>query len=371
LCGFDLFCGKKAVPPAWVYTRFLRKLMRYGKEIQPMVDALIDRLEILLPDLGARLAVDSKALRTPATSRHKDAVLEPDGRCDCDADWGTKTYKGKHKDGMPWEKVKRWFGYKLHFIVDAQYELPLGYVVTKASTNDCPFLLPLVEDLDARHPELVARARYLSADKGYDSKDNHETLFDEYGIRPIADIRASWQDEPDPPRALHPDRVDTVFYTEQGEVLCRCRDGAQTERDNYTPTSCEGFEQDRGTLKYRWPAKARGTVCTQQDLCQGGRQPEHGRIVRVPIDFDRRIFTPLPRDSKSWTREYKHRTAIERVNSRYDVSFGFERHFIRGMKKMQLRAGLALFVMLGMTVGWIEAGQRQRIRSLVGHPRAA
>jgi len=95
LCGFDLFCGKKAVPPAWVYTRFLRKLMRYGKEIQPMVDALIDRLEILLPDLGARLAVDSKALRTPATSRHKDAVLEPDGRCDCDADWGTKTYKGK------------------------------------------------------------------------------------------------------------------------------------------------------------------------------------------------------------------------------------------------------------------------------------
>lgn len=336
-----------------------------------MVDALIDRLEILLPDLGARLAVDSKALRTPATSRHKDAVLEPDGRCDCDADWGTKTYKGKHKDGMPWEKVKRWFGYKLHFIVDAQYELPLGYVVTKASTNDCPFLLPLVEDLDARHPELVARARYLSADKGYDSKDNHETLFDEYGIRPIADIRASWQDEPDPPRALHPDRVDTVFYTEQGEVLCRCRDGAQTERDNYTPTSCEGFEQDRGTLKYRWPAKARGTVCTQQDLCQGGRQPEHGRIVRVPIDFDRRIFTPLPRDSKSWTREYKHRTAIERVNSRYDVSFGFERHFIRGMKKMQLRAGLALFVMLGMAVGWIEAGQRQRIRSLVGHPRAA
>ncbi len=373
-CGFDVLRGGKAVPPSWAYTRFLAKLTRHWEAIERMFDEVIARLAERLPDLGVRLAVDSKAIATYAKPPRKDADLEneePDGRRDRDADWGTKTYKGVHPDGTAWEKVKRWFGYKLHLIVDAQYELPLGYVVTQASANDSPYLLPLVENLHARHPELVARTRYLSADKGYDAKANNQDLFDLYGIRPIVDIRATWQEDPGQPRSLYPDRVDTLFYTEKGDVLCRCREGADRERDHYEPLVYEGFEQDRGTLKYRCPAKARGIACTQQDLCHQGRQPRHGRIVRVPLDTDRRIFTPLARDSKAWKREYKHRTAVERVNSRIDGAFGFERHYIRGMKKMQVRAGLALLVMLGMALGWINAGQRERIRSLVGRPRAA
>lgn len=140
---------------------------------------------------------------------------------------------------------------------------------------------------------------------------------------------------------------------------------------NYAPMAYEGFEADRMSLKYRCQAKAHGIVCSQNDLCNRGRQPEHGRIVRVPLDMNRRTFTPLARDSKAWTREYKRRTAVERVNSRLDVSFGFERHYIRGMNKMKLRAGLAFTVMLGMAVGWIEAGRQGQLRSLVGRARAA
>lgn len=374
VCGFDVLRGALAVPPQWVYTRFLGKLFRHQAEIDRMLDALVDRLETLLPDLGCRLAVDSKAIASHAKAPRKDAdsgPQKPDGRRDRDADWGTKTYKGVREDGTAWEKTKRWFGYKLHLVVDAQYELPLGYAVTKASENDSPHLLPLVENLKTRHPELAARSEYLSADKGCDAKDTNQDLFDEYSIRPVVDIRATWQEEPDRPRSLYPERVDTIFYTEQGEVLCRCRDGADKERDNYAAMAYEGFEQDRGTLKYRCPAKAHGLACAQQDLCNEGWQPAHGRIVRVPLDTDRRIFTPLARDSKAWAREYKHRTAVERVNSRLDLSFGFERHYIRGLNKMRVRAGLALVVMLGMAVGWIEAGQRERLRSLVGRPRAA
>ena len=47
-----------------------------------------------------------------------------------------KTYKGERKDGSLWEKVKIWFGFKMHLIVDADYELPVGYEVTKASASD-------------------------------------------------------------------------------------------------------------------------------------------------------------------------------------------------------------------------------------------
>jgi hypothetical protein len=60
--------------------------------------------------------------------------------------------------------------------------------------------------------------------------------------------------------------------------------------------------------------------------------------------------------------------AVERVNSRLDVSFGFERHFIRGMNKMKVRLGIGLVVMLSMALGSIERGKPDRMRSLVWSP---
>jgi len=56
---------------------------------------------------------------------------------------------------------------------------------------------------------------------------------------------------------------------------------------------------------------------------------------------------------------------VERVNSRLDVSFGFEQHFIRGHRKMKLRVGLALMVMLAMALGRVREKQKISIRSLV------
>lgn len=126
-----------------------------------------------------------------------------------------------------------------------------------------------------------------------------------------------------------------------------------------------GFEKDRMTLKYRCPAAAFGIECAGRSICGGGKYGDFGRVVRIPLDKDRRIFTPISRSSYTWDREYKHRTAVERVNSRLDVSFEFERHYIRGLKKMKARVGLALVVMLAMALGRIRADQREQMRSLV------
>jgi hypothetical protein len=361
-CGFDVFKGEKAVPKPWVYSRFLNKLFKHQKEIDAMFDELVETLRALLPEFGKRLAIDSKAIDSHGRPSKNE---EQDGRRDTDADWGTKKYHGVRKDGTVWEKVKRWFGYKLHLIVDADYELPVAYQLTKASTSDCPELLPLVGQLDQRHPGLLDETDFFSGDKGYDSKANSRELWDTYRVKPIIDIRNLWQEEPHMPRQVYPKQVDAIFHTERGQVLCRYRDDQAEELDNYTPMVFEGFEADRECLKYRCPAAVKGVACTQRDLCNSGGHTEHGRIVRIPLATDRRIFTPQARDSKTWTREYKHRTAVERVNSRIDLSFGFEQHFIRGMKKMRLRAGLALVVMLAMALGRIRANQREHLRSLV------
>jgi len=113
------------------------------------------------------------------------------------------------------------------------------------------------------------------------------------------------------------------------------------------------------TLKYRCPARHYGYACEGQDGCPVGK------AVRIPLETDRRVFTPLARSSLKWERCYDKRTAVERVNSRLDTSFGFEKHTIRGLTKMDTRCCLALVVMLAMAVGRIKANQAEKMRSLV------
>lgn len=61
---------------------------------------------------------------------------------------------------------------------------------------------------------------------------------------------------------------------------------------------------------------------------------------------------------------YAKRTSVERVNSRIDMCYGFERHYIRGLKKMELRCGLALCVMLSIAIGRLRQAQPELMRSL-------
>jgi len=352
-CGFDPQKGSGAVPPPWVYTRFLRLLFKFEEEIEGMFDCLVDALKELLPDLGLSVAVDSKAVDSAGRPTKEK---KGDGRRDMDADWGKKRYHGQREDGTLWEKVVTWFGYKIHLLVDTTYEMPISYEVTKASASDTKHLLPLVEDLKEKHPQIHGDIDKAAADKGYDSEENCRRLYDEHGIKPVIDIRRMWRDKET--RLLDPGCADNIVYDEVGAVYCICpKTGEQR------PMAYGGFEKDRGALKYICPARAYGLTCSGGPECGHAMKSE-----RVSLEIDRRIFTPVARSSYAWERDYNRRTAVERVNSRLDVSFGFERHFIRGQKKMEMRVGLALCVMLAMAVGRIKEKHQELMRSLVKSP---
>jgi len=366
LCGFDPLKGAEAVPPESAYTRFLKNVFLFPSEIEAMFDQLLERLGEVLPELGTHLAADSKAIASAGKPSDKAA----DGRRDTEGDWGVKTYRGRRKDGTVWERLKRWFGYKLHLVVDVTYELPLAFEVTRASVSDSPRLLPMIERLRQRHGWVLERAEDLAADRGYDSEQNNRELYDAYGIKPIIGIRHDWKDG-DQTRALYADQVDTIVTDEEGSIFCVRRTMKDARVTETIPMVFYGFEKGRTTLKYRCPAAVYGFECADQDGCC---RSAYGRVVRVPLEWDRRRFVPVPRGSYKWRRLYSRRTAVERVNSRLDVSFGFERHFIRGMNKMRVRVGMALVVMLAMALGSIELGELYRMRSLVWStalPRAA
>ncbi len=348
LCGFT-----GAVPPASVYSRFVRRLLARRAQVEKMFRRLVDDVEKELPDLGQTVSLDGKALGSYARGRRGQNPESPerDGRKEQDATWGKHVYKGKRADGSPWRKVVSWFGFTLHLAVDAQYELPIAYRVTPAATAEVVEGHHLVQHLEKEHPALLERSQYWVADRGYDDKKLHKRLWDEHGIKPVIDIRTMWK-EGEETRVLT--GHSHVVYDYCGTVSCHC-----PQSDIVRAMAYGGFEKRRQSLKYRCPAGQYGLVCEGKESC-----PVKGAI-RIPLEENRRIFTPLARSSYQWKRVYRKRTAVERVNSRLDTSFGFENHTIRGWEKMQLRVGLALCVMLTMALGRIREKTPKRMRSLV------
>jgi hypothetical protein len=352
LCGFDPFKGNLAVPGCWVYTRFLKRLFGYSQMIDEMFERLVEELRQRLPEFGRILSVDSKGVDSHGRSRKRhDGRKLTDGRSERDADFGVKTYRGWREDGRLWEKVKSWFGFKIHLVVEGQYELPVGYEVTKASASDISVGKALLAKTAEGHRQLLNDTETFLADKAYDDTALICALWDRYEIKPVIDIKNKWRD------GEHTRLIEgqqNVVYDFRGTVYCHC-----PLTDERREMAFGGFEKDRATLKYRCPASHYGLDC------KGLRQCPVTGSVRIALAEDRRIFTPLARSSYAWERAYKKRTAVERVNSRLDVSFGFERHFIRGLNKMRFRVGLALCVMLALALGRAKQNQAKQMRSLV------
>lgn len=351
ICGFDPLKGHRAVPSKDAYSRFLDNLMNQQKLIDLMFEQLVSQITELLPDFGKNIAFDSKAIESlsPCPSSEKDG----DRRREEDADYGKKTYKGIKEDNTTWEKVKTWFGYKLHLIVDANYELPISYELTKASCHDVPVMRDMFDKLEFQRKEMLEHCEAGMGDKGYDDVKLISQLFGRYMIKPIIDIRNNWKDS-DKTRIFPSRQIDNLTYDYKGTIYCHCQVSGEVRKMVYA-----GFENDRNTLKYRCPAREYGIKCKGASKCPLAKG------VRISVQENIRYFTPLPRSTYKWKRLYNKRTSVERVNSRLDVSFGFEKHYIRGMDKMRTRCGLTLCIMIALAVGRIKQKNPELMRSLV------
>ena len=67
----------------------------------------------------------------------------------------------------------------------------------------------------------------------------------------------------------------------------------------------------------------------QDGRCAGGVSD----AVRIRLDEDRRVFTPVAWSSYVWQDYYDQRSAVERVNSRLAGGFGFERRASAGWRR--------------------------------------
>ncbi len=242
--------------------------------------------------------------------------------CEHEASWGVHTHRSRGSDGAVRESVTRWFGFKLHLVADTKYELPVAFTVLPANHNEMPVMHRLVDGVAARDDRILSTCEIWTGDRGYDDGKLLERLWDEYRIKPVIDIRNTWKDA-DTTRVVT--GRENVTYDWKGTVRCVC-----PARIKEREMAFGGFERDRDTLKYRCPARHYGYECAGSERCS----VRSG--IRIPLRENRRIFTPVARSSYQWKRYYKRRSALERINSRIDTSFGFEHHTIRVLRKMSV-----------------------------------
>jgi hypothetical protein len=211
----------------------------------------------------------------------------------------------------------------------------LSYEITDTKAGDGETLPMLLEQSEANLP--ANRIETLAYDKAADSEDVHKLLSSKR-ITPLIQMRALWQTEHEKMLPGH-NGSSNVVYDEDGTIYCydKVSDPPVRHKMAYI-----GHEPDRGTLKYRCPAKHEGWECPMSKVCNAGKS--YGMTVRVPREVDLRRFPALPRATKKFERMYKGRTAVERVNARLKVFWGVDDGNLTGSRRFVAQVGVVLAV---------------------------
>lgn len=313
-------------PSKSAYSKFLKNLEQCSDELQETFGSLVQYMYDNLDGFGQSLMIDGKAIQSYA----KKLSGKPGRQGEHDADWCQKTYTVSNPvNGETVTKKLKWFGFRLHLIADATYEMPVSFRVTKASVSEKTEAKGMVDALADSHPDYLKVCREFMADKGYDSGSFLSQL-EKHGILPIIDIRNMWKDK----EATHQYRDTDLVYNYKGDVFYVKEDGEQI------PLQYKGYDKSTDSQRF-------------------GFHPEYHdkRIFRIRRDEDPRIFTQVARSSKKWKRLYRKRTGVERINGRIDRDYQFERHTIRGLSKMSMFITVTFIVYLGLAKSKIEAGQ--------------
>lgn len=324
--------SERGVPRPWNISRFEETL---GQEphrtlLKEVFNGLIRRLGVAVADLGRATAGDATGLS--ARRKEGEAAQEEIAEGLPQASGGRKEYQDAEGKVT---KVIEWFGFKLHLLVDVKHEVVLSYEITDTKAGDGETLPVILAQAEANLP--ADRIETLAYDKAADSDEVHQTLSGK-GITPLIQMRGLWQTDPERRLPGH-DGSSNVVYTEDGTIYCydKVSDPPVRHRMSYI-----GHEPERGTVKYRCPAKHEGWECPMSAACNAGKS--YGKTVRAPEATDPRRFPALPRATKKFERLYKGRTAAERVNARLKVFWGVDDGNVTGSRRFFARVGVVLAV---------------------------
>jgi hypothetical protein len=334
-CGLKDYANRKnLIPPARVFTGFLKTLAAEQEEVSHIFSSLVDKLYELLPGFGATLAGDGKYIDSYAKGKSKEPNPEAGDRAERDAEYSKKEYHFTDKDGKKRTVTETHYGFKAHLICDTKTELPIAWSVTAANRDERGEMVDLLSRFTEARKN---RAEALSLDRGYDATNLIQKIKG-MGILPVIDIRNCWKDG----ESTRQYKDTNLVYNYKGEVFY------VDDKGDARKTRYKGYDRGKKCLRYEYG----------------------GKTYKIYISYDERVFLPIARDSKKFKRLYKGRTAVERLNGRLDRDYRFEDHCSRGLSKTRLMVCLSLIIMNGMALGKIQRGVKDGLAAYTKCPAA-
>ena len=293
------FCGFRGLPHRTTFNRFINRLALHQDLLDEVFAQTTNEIKKLLPDLGEEVAVDSTAIKSYSNPNRRSLR-------DHEATWAPKHSARAKKNGEEY-----YWGFKLHMVADANYGLPLGQFVTTAKDNDNPMLPDIIAKAESLFSWFKPRA--VMADRGYDSRSNHEFLHRK-GILPIIHIR----------RKAGGGLYEGI-YTEKGVPTCVAK----------VPMRYVKTDPDTGHHLYRCGG------CHLAKSYRGGIRHCDTEVWEDPSP-NIRLFGVIRRDSPEWDALYHKRQAIERRFKSLKQSVRLEHHYVRGRQKVSLHARMSV-----------------------------
>ena len=329
VCGFDEPYG---LPCRRTFNRFVRRLADHNDLVAGCFHSLTDQLRELLPGFGDEVAIDSTAVRTHSNPDKKSRVTGE--ATDPEATWGVKhSVRSKNTEGTEY-----FYGYKVHMVADARYDLPISFKVTAGNRSDSPELPVLMDQTFATYNWFAPQVAL--ADRGYDAKSNFEYLYLRHSIDPIIHIR-------------QPGRTDGL-YDElfNKDLLPLCLGNVPME---YVGQDGEG--------KYIYRCQSGG--CHLKEGLHAGILHCDTVFAEDPAAHLRVLGGQTRRGSDEWNALYSKRWSIERIFKSMKESRRLEEHCVRGLKYISLHALMSTLTYQASALVKVLAGEQDNMRWMV------
>jgi hypothetical protein len=273
VCGFQ---GSQPTPSRSTLGRFISSLTKYPDLLDECFTIMAEGFKDVLPGFGEIVAIDD----TPVPS-----YSNPDNEPISDRQAGWIVREGSER--------KKWaFGYRLHLIVDANWELPIAKEVTIAKDNEKVATIPLLrktkENLPWFKPDVVI------ADKAYDIYDHYDIIVKDSDAEPLI---------------KHAKHSEYELTGSPAAPIC----------PGGLPIIYRGWDKEKG-LRYECPEKAKRAICPLAERCTIKTS-----YIRAVKDY-RRFGHRFARGSAEWKALYRKRIGAEHCNSRLKETRRLEKH---------------------------------------------
>ena len=213
----------------------------------------------------------------------------------------------------------KWFGWKMHALVDASSGIPISYVITPANIADMDVAESLIQKMMDDYNEEI-RPKYYMMDAGYDKPELYAAIYAKFHGQAVIPI--NWRNTKIPPEGINM----------EGQLVCAM---------NY-PYVYGG--NDNGTIRLLCPH-----ACGKCDCPMGSAwcsSSNTGYVGKVKIRDNPRFITAPFRGTPAFEKLYNQRTSVERTFGDLKENYNLDNIRVSKMARVKVFMDLSCIALL-------------------------